>query len=138
MRVVLDTNVLISAVFFGGIPGRILAAWSERRIQRVLSASVLAEYREVGAEIEARYGGQDFEAFVTLLAVNSELIDAPEHLEPQVCSDPDDDKFLACAIAGAAQVIISGDAALRATSGWRGIEVLTPRHFVDRHLSASR
>ena len=137
MRVVLDTNVLISAVFFGGTPGRIIAAWSERRIQLVLSASVLAEYREVGAEIEAKYGGQDFEAFVTLLAVNSDLIDAPEYLDPQVCSDVDDDKFLACATAGAAQVIISGDAALRATSGWRGIEVLTPRQFVDKHLSVT-
>jgi uncharacterized protein len=138
VKAVLDTNVLISAVFFGGVPGRILTAWNEGRIQLVLSASILAEYREVGAEIEARYGGHDFEAFVTLLAVNSELIDAPEYLDPQVCSDPDDDKFLACAKTGAAQVIVSGDAALRATSGWRGIEVLTPRQFADRHLSTSQ
>ena len=85
----------------GGVPGRILAAWREIPINLVLSASILAEYRAVGAAIESRYGGQEFEAFVALLAVNSELIDAPERLEPPVCSDSDDDKFLACARVGA-------------------------------------
>jgi uncharacterized protein len=135
VKVVLDTNVLVSAVFFGGVPGRILAAWRDRRIRLVLSASILAEYREVGAVIESRYGGHDFEAIVALLALNSELIDAPDYLDPPVCSDADDDKFLSCAKAGGAVIVVSGDAALRAVSGWSGIDVLTPRQFADRHLS---
>jgi hypothetical protein len=92
---------------FGGVPGRILAAWSDRRIRLVLSASILAEYREVGAVIESRYGGHDFEAVVALLALNSELIDTPDYLDPPVCSDADDDKFLACAKAGGAEIVVS-------------------------------
>jgi uncharacterized protein len=135
VKVVLDTNVLISGLFFGGVPGRVLTAWHDRRFTLVLSAPILSEYREVGAEIESRSGGQEFEAVLALLTLNSELIDAPEHLEPQVCSDADDDKFLACAQAAGAELVVSGDAALRATSGWSGIHVLTPRQFVDRYLS---
>lgn len=49
-----------------------------------------------------------------------------------VCTDSTDDMFLACAIAGDSRVVVSGDKALLRTSGYRGIEVLTPRAFLSR------
>jgi uncharacterized protein len=49
VKVVIDTNVVISGLFFGGIPGQILSAWNAGQIELVLSAAILAEYREVGA-----------------------------------------------------------------------------------------
>ena len=134
MKVVLDTNVLVSALFFGGVPGRILSAWSEGAISLVLSASILAEYREVGAELSSRYAELDFESFAALLVLHSEIVDAPEHLDPAVCADRADDKFLSCALVSGSSMIISGDTQLLATSGWNGIEVLKPRAFVDRYL----
>ncbi|MDB4915976.1 MAG: hypothetical protein JWM95_3620 [Gemmatimonadetes bacterium] len=48
--------------------------------------------------------------------------------------DPDDDKFLTCAVASDTQVIVSGDKHLLDVSGWNGIEVLTPRQTFDRYL----
>ena len=51
--------------------------------------------------------------------------------------DPDDDKFLACALAAGISVIVSGDKRLRAVSGWNGIEILTPRQFIDRYVTDS-
>lgn len=134
MRIVLDTNVLVSG-FFGGVPGRILSAWREGHVKLVVSTSILAEYREVGRELESRYGGSDFEAFSALLVLYSEVVDSPEVLAVQVCSDPDDDKFLACALVAGAPAVVSGDAALFNVSGWSDIEVLKPRAFVDRYLS---
>jgi predicted nucleic acid-binding protein len=62
------------------------------------------------------------------------MVDAPGALPEPVCSDPDDDKFLACAVAAGAPVVVSGDAALLKVSGWNGIDVLKPRTFVDRYL----
>jgi predicted nucleic acid-binding protein len=56
-------------------------------------------------------------------------------LEGQVCADPDDDKCLACALASGAGIIVSGDKHLVDVSGYRGIEVLRPRAFVDRYLA---
>lgn len=135
MRVVLDTNVLVSGFFFGGVPGRILSAWRDGHVKLVVSPSILAEYREVGRELESRYGGSDFEAFTALLLLHCEVVDAAEALTDPVCADTDDDKFLACALVAGAQVVVSGDAALLDTSGWRGIEVIKPRTFVDRYLS---
>jgi uncharacterized protein len=134
LKVVLDTNVVLSGFFFGGVPGRILEAWHAERFTIVVSPSILREYREAGALLEARYGGSLFEAFAAILAVNSEIVDAPDHLGEGVSVDPDDDKFLVCALAAGAQVVVSGDKDLLAVSGWRGVEVLKPRAFVDEFL----
>ena len=48
MKVVLDTNVLVSGLLFGGVPGRILTAWSTGAIRLVISPPILEEYRRVG------------------------------------------------------------------------------------------
>jgi uncharacterized protein len=135
LKVVLDTNVVLSGFFFGGVPGRILEAWNAGLIEVVLSASILAEYRQAAAVLESKYGGSDFDAFAALLALNSEVVDAPDHLSEAVCADPDDDKFLTCALAGGIRLVVSGDEHLLAVNGWQGIEVIKPRAFVDRHLS---
>src|SRR5690606_29956687 len=112
-------------------------AWRDGRLTLVLSAPILAEYRDAGAEFESQYGGSAFEAFAALLVVNSEIVDAPAYLPEQVCTDPDDDKFLACALAAGISVIVSGDKRLRAVSGWNGIEILTPRQFLERYVTDS-
>lgn len=137
MKAIVDTNVVLSGFFFGGLPGRVLEAWRDDRFTLVLSTPILAEYREAGAEFEASYGGADFEAFAALLLVNCEVVEAPEHLPQPVCADPDDDKFLACALAAGVRVIVSGDRALRAVSGWNGIKVVSPREFLERHVPDS-
>lgn len=135
MRVVLDTNVLVSGIFFGGPPGRILEAWRDGRVRLVVSAEILDEYQRVGRLLAGDYPGVDLEPVLALLAVHAEAVEAPALPEP-VCDDPDDDKFLACALAASADVIISGDKDLVQLSGWRGVQVLRPRRFVDEHLSS--
>ena len=133
MRVVLDTNVLVSGVFFGGGPGRILEAWRDGELTVVLSPSILEEYDRVGAVLAAQNPGVDLKPDLGLLAVHGDVVH-PAALREQVGSDPDDDKFLACALAGRADVVVSGDRALRHVSGWEGVDVMTPRAFADRYL----
>ena len=53
MRVVLDTNVLVSGVFFSGLPRRILEAWRDRRVELVVSLEILEEYRRVGERLSS-------------------------------------------------------------------------------------
>lgn len=134
MRIVLDTNVFVSGVFFGGVPGQILGAWRDARLQLVLSAEILAEYQRVGEVLGAQYSGVDLRPFLALLTVAAEFVEAPD-LPEAVSSDPDDDKFLACALAGGVDVIVSGDKDLLDHSGWHGIRVLRPRQFADQFLS---
>jgi putative PIN family toxin of toxin-antitoxin system len=135
VRVILDTNVFLSGIFFSGPPFAILDAWRKGRLELVVSAEILDEYRRVGDELGQSFPQVDPGPAFELLAVNAHVFAAPP-LARQVCTDPDDDKFLACAIASGTKLIASGDKALLRTSGYGGIEVLTPRAFVDRHLTS--
>ena len=133
MRLVVDTNVFISGVFFAGVPFRILDAWRCRRVDLVVSPEILQEYRATGLVLSAEFPGVDLGPWLDLVYARGTVVDAPS-LEHQVCTDPDDDKFLACALAGRVRLITSGDKALLRVSGYSGITVLTPRHFADQYL----
>lgn len=133
-RIALGTYVFVSAVFFGGVPGRILEAWRDGRLQLVLSAAILDEYQRGGQALSAQYAGVDLQPIPALLTVEAVIIEAPA-LPAPVSADPDDDKFLACASAAGVAVIVSGDKDLVDHDGWRGVRVLRPRQFADEFLS---
>ena len=133
MRIVLDTNVLVSGIFFGGPPGEILHAWRSGEVQFVLSPEILEEYQQVGEELAARYEGADLRPFLDLLVVHAEMVVGMPLPEP-VCDDPEDDKFVACAVAANVSYIVSGDKHLLRVSGYQGIEIVRPRTFVDENL----
>lgn len=93
----------------------------------------MEEYLDVGKELEKQFPAISFSRKVSRLLAKVELINAPV-LPEQICSDADDDKFLACAIAYGGKVIVSGDKHLLRMSGYQGIEVLKPRTFFDQYL----
>jgi putative PIN family toxin of toxin-antitoxin system len=130
MKVVVDTNVLVSGVFFGGMPSRILEAWRDQRIDVVVSPDILEEYRRVGEHLETQFTDVSLAPFLALLVMNAEIIEPPD-LPEQVSRDSDDDKFIACALAGRCHVIISGDKDLLSISGSRGVKVVAPREFLE-------
>jgi putative PIN family toxin of toxin-antitoxin system len=127
VRAVLDTNVVISGIFFGGTPGRILAAWRAGRFRLVTSPLILDEYRRVARELGARSPGLDIGPILDMLTIHAEVhADVP--LDAPHCRDPHDDKFLSCAeVAGA--VLVSGDKDLLAVHGRLGVRVLSPAAF---------
>ena len=133
MKIVLDTNVFVSGVFFAGPPNRILRAWRDGTIHLVLSSEILDEYTRVGEELANRYPGVELFPLLKLVAIHAQFVE-PGPLQAPVCEDPDDDRFLECAAASGTSVIVSGDKHLLAVDGWRDIEVLRPRAFVDAYL----
>lgn len=134
MRVVLDANVLISGLFFSGPPSKILKAWRRGEIQLVFSPEIIDEYARVGRIIGAGFPEVDIVSILTLIFTNSETIRAVP-LSHQICEDPDDDKFIACALTAQTGIIISGDKHLLKVS-CAGIKVVTPRAFVDEYLKS--
>ena len=97
MRAVVDTNVIISGLFFSGVPYVILEAWRDGRIDIVISPEILEEYRRVGETLNKERPAIDTTSFFSLLAVRSEIVIASE-LSEQICEDQEDDKFLACTL----------------------------------------
>ena len=133
MRVILDTNVLISGVFFAGPPSQILKAWRDGRFDLVLSEEIIEEYQRVGEALARRFPGLPLGPVLELIVARSRICLSPP-LPEVACDDPADDKFLACALAGGARVIVSGDKALLRTTGYGGARVVTPRQFITQYL----
>ena len=133
MKVILDTNVFVSGIFFNGPPHRILQAWRDGKIILVLSPEILEEYRRVADIFAEQFPPVDLGNILAVVEREAEYHAAP-HLPTPVSDDPDDDKFLACAIASGTMTIVSGDKHLLRVSGFSGIEVLRPREFMDSYL----
>ncbi len=133
MKIVLDTNVFISGIFFHGIPYDILNAWRHGRVHLIVSPDILNEYRRVATQLMKSFPGVDPEPFIDLLMVKASMVESTS-LPEQVCTDTADEMFLSCALASRTRIVVSGDKALLKTSGYRGIIVISPRDFVNRYL----
>lgn len=133
MKIILDTNVFISGIFFSGPPSQILQAWQKKSFQIVLSEQILNEYQRVAEELSYKYPQVDIAPIIELVTIHGQLIDT-KGINISICEDPDDDKFIECAIAGKCDIIVSGDKHLLKLTGYKGIKILRPREFVEQYL----
>ena len=134
MQVVVDTNVLISAIFFGGKPELILEAWRTGKLDLLITEEILSEYVDVLHRISEKYPRVDITKIIPLITKCGILIE-PQILNQIICEDPDDDKFIAAALGSLSSIIISGDKHLLDVSGYSGIEMIKPAVFVKKYLS---
>jgi putative PIN family toxin of toxin-antitoxin system len=133
MRAILDTNVFISGIFFAGPPSQILKAWQNQSLQIVLSRQILGEYKRVAEALGSKFPTVDILPIIELVTIHGQFVDT-QAVDISICKDPDDDKFLECAVASKCKTIISGDKHLLKLTGYEGISVLSPRIFVDKYL----
>ena len=131
MRVVLDTNVLVSGIFFSGVPGRVLEAWADERFELVLSPAIFDEYLRTCARLAASRAGLEYEAVLATIVGHGTLV-ADTDLGEAITVDPDDDKFMLCARDYGA-IVVSGDKHLLIASGWEEVRVMRPSNFLS-HL----
>ena len=131
MRVVLDTNVIVSAAIKSGAPPYDVVRWLI--VNGGLLASAATE-EEVLLVLErprlVQITRPDFIPLLRMLMAGAELIPITERIS--VCRDAGDDKFLELAVNGKADVIVSGDADLLSLHPFRGIPIETPAAFLRR------
>ena len=132
MRVVVDTNVLISGVFFGGFPRKILRASVEGRIRACASLEILNEYQEIIREMVQRRQGNIDVSILNPLIQSMEIVEPTSKIE--ICRDPDDDKFINCARDAQAMYIVSGDKDLLVIQEFENISIVTAKEFCGRYL----
>ena len=136
MRLVLDTNTVISGLLWKGPPHVLLtAAREDPNILLHSSPRLLAELadvlgrRKLGAAVSA--GGESPEAlFQRFLLVVNIVVPAP--IAPVVVADPDDDHVLACAVAAGVDLIVSGDSDLLDLKAYQGIPIVTAAEALTR------
>jgi len=129
IKAVLDTNVIISGIFWKGAPFQILDAWQNRRFLLVISPPILDEYHRVLDEMTKQRSIPVLGSILELIELHSEMV-TPVRFPEHVCSDPDDDKFVEAALAARADYVVSGDAALLKVKNHKGIQIVKPRQFL--------
>ncbi|MBI5416982.1 putative toxin-antitoxin system toxin component, PIN family [Candidatus Poribacteria bacterium] len=127
IKVVIDTNVFISS-FFGGNPRKIIDLWKQSEIIICLSGEIINEYIEVLRRMGLE---NELKEILRLFAINfnSVFITKTPKLDV-IKKDPDDNKFIECAVALDAKFIISGDKAVIAIKEYMGIKIVTPNIFL--------
>jgi putative PIN family toxin of toxin-antitoxin system len=130
-RVVLDTNVVVSACLWRGPSSQCLEAWSRGAFLALVSPPILAEYVDVLERLRQRYPDKPWVDWVSALRDAAELV-FPALQIPDAFVDPDDAIFAECAVAGEADCLVSGDKAhLQAAASVRGIPILSPARFLE-------
>lgn len=132
MKIVIDTNVLISGVFFGGFPRKILSSIIRQKITACATAEIINEYEEVVQEMIDRKQGHINKTILVPLIKTIDIIEPSSHIE--ICRDPDDNKFLECAKDSHAFYIVSGDKDLLVIEQYENIQIVTAKEFCERYL----
>ena len=130
MRLVLDTNVVLSGLLWNGVPAQLLDAAQIGEVEIFTSAFLLAEL--AGILTRAKFAkalaatGLSREELVLGYAELATLV-VPVAIPLTIAADPSDDQVLACAVAASADLIVSGDKHLHSLGGqYNGIHIVMP------------
>lgn len=134
IRAVVDTNLLVTYLLTHRPP---IATLIDHHLPQddfvlVTAPELVAELDRVLAypRLQRYYTEEERVRFVALVLALSEVVELPESI-PRICRDPDDDRVIACAVAGEADVIVSGDEDLLALERVGDLRVLTARQFLE-------
>ena len=129
VRVVVDSNVWISALVFGGAPRRVFELITEHGLRLVVSAEIITEIRRV---VQTKFPDffEDVDALLRVLHDHLDVIPLGA-VTVDASRDPDDNRVLETAILGAATTIVSGDSDLLELKAFEGVSIVRPREWVE-------
>lgn len=132
MRAVLDTNLLVSYLLTqGSTMSRIIDHWELGRFVTIVSPAMLDELKEVVNRPRLRpFMSADPQVLIDVIEQDAEFIPGDLKLTG-ICRDPKDDIFIACAVEGHADVLVSGDADLLTVGTYQGVQMITPAAFLQ-------
>lgn len=134
MRLVLDTNVFISGIFWErNFCYQIIEMWKNHEFELITSQEIINELIETLRSFKIQLDEETIEGWKNLIIENSTIIEPPIKLEI-IKEDSDDNKFIEAAITGKANFIISQDKHLLNLKEYKGIKILLPQEFLDLHV----
>ncbi len=136
LRVVLDTNILISGLFAETGPiAKIMELWADRRFELAASEEILSELDRVlhKPSIKKHFNPTENEIEEFLETIRNNTIITPSFYQTdRIKKDPSDNKFLACAVEGKADFIVSGDKHLLEIKQFHGVKIIKARTFMKK------
>ena len=132
MRIVIDTNVIASAIFFGGKPEQLVELLMQHDLDAYITQDILEEYQETIDELADRYPQRKVHAPFTQIAAACKMIESTSEIH--ICRDPDDDKFIECAVDSQSIYIVSGDKDLLDIKKYQNVKIVTVADFFKNYL----
>jgi putative PIN family toxin of toxin-antitoxin system len=130
MRVVQDTNVLVSAILFKGALSKLVDLWKNGKISPVISKETFDELKAVLSYPKFSLSKDEIKAIIEdEILPFFEVIDIKEKIHG-VCRDPNDDMFLAVAVNAQAPYVVTGDKDLLALGKYKSIEIVSPQEYL--------
>ena len=129
IKVVLDTNIFISSIFWTGNPHTIVGLALDKKIVVYTSPAILTELEKV-LHRDFKEDQEFVERQIALILEYAEIV-RPLHQVNVVKEDPDDNKIIECALTAAADYIVSGDPHLTNLKEVFGIKIMKPKDFVE-------
>lgn len=133
MKVIIDTNVLISGIFFNGLPFEILRKWQQGKFDLIISPAIFEEYNRDARRLNKRYPDINIYPILRFIKNHSKSAHISKTVS-NVCADLQDDKFFECAVNSDCTIIISGDKHLLDVSGVMNIDVFKPKEYIGNCL----
>ncbi len=128
MKVVLDTNIFISGIFWKGSSNRVISSWKEGKFTLVTSLEAVSEIIKVLKDFKIKLSDDMIKEWIDLIIRNSIIVEPIEKITI-VKDDPKDNIFIETAVAGNVNYIVSQDNHLLKLKEFRGIKMITPEEF---------
>ena len=135
--IVIDTNVIVSALLFGGKPGKLIQLWKAGQIQPLISKEITEEYLRVLAYPKFNLSEKEIGFLFNheILPYFKAVRIKPGRLKTTIKADPSDDMFIRCAVSGMCKIIISGDRHLLDLKTYDKIRILSVSLFLKEFAS---
>lgn len=130
MNIVVDTNVIISAIFFGGLPRKFIEYFFKGDFAVFASPTIIREYIKTYREIYRKYESKGNPAVLHQIIAKMNIV-LPQY-EISICRDHDDDKFISCALQAGCLYIVSGDKDLLSFKKVENVEMVTIAEFLKK------
>jgi len=133
-QVVIDTNVVVSAILFGGTPGKLIPLWKTGQMRAYISKEILDEYMRVFAYPRFNLSEKEIEYLIY-----QEILPFFHVIEVRpgpliIKQDPSDDHFIRCAESSGSNIIISGDQHLISLKNYGKIKIISPSEFLKSKI----
>jgi putative PIN family toxin of toxin-antitoxin system len=129
-RAVLDTNVLVSALLWKGIPHKILLKALDREFEIIISYPLLKELRKTLQLKKFNLTKEEISGLIRIIYYLSEIIEINKKFDTQL-RDKEDRIVTDCALNGGADFIVTGDNDLLSTESVRGVKIVSPKEFLE-------
>jgi putative PIN family toxin of toxin-antitoxin system len=130
VQAVIDTNVIVSAIFFKGLPRTILEKLADNKFELICSQPIVEEYVRVVDYFAKKFDKDLSSLSASFVIENASIIKCTA--KGKYSRDPDDDKFINCARTAKVKYLVSGDKDLLVLKKINNLEIITPKEFLSK------